>query len=185
MDANAAKNLKLPQIQKILYATDLSESAKNALRYAIVLSQQFTAAIDILHVIPDVFEEMSVSVGVNLFDFFGEDKWKDLQESGYREARKAIQKRIREIYRRLEPAPSECRLKDANILVHVGNPIEEIVTTANTGKYDLLVIGTHGHGQLAELMVGSVARNVVRKSTIPVFTVRLTDPNAIDHENIS
>jgi nucleotide-binding universal stress UspA family protein len=177
--------MELPDIQKILYATDLSESAKNAIRYAILLARRFHASVAILHVIPDVFEEMSESVGVNLFDFFGEDKWKDLQQEGYRAAQEAIQERIGETYRTFERDATECRLQNADILINIGNPIEEVTAAANSGKYDLLVMGTHGHGKLADLMIGSVARSVIRKSSIPVLTVRLPQLNSIEQENIS
>jgi nucleotide-binding universal stress UspA family protein len=37
---------------------------------------------------------------------------------------------------------------------------------------DLIVLGTHGRTGLAHLLIGSVAEKVVRKSPVPVLTIR-------------
>jgi nucleotide-binding universal stress UspA family protein len=37
---------------------------------------------------------------------------------------------------------------------------------------DLIVMGTHGRGPIAHMLLGSVAEKVVRKSPCPVLTVR-------------
>ncbi len=39
---------------------------------------------------------------------------------------------------------------------------------------DLIVMGTHGRGAVAHLIIGSVAERVVRKASCPVLTVRKT-----------
>ena len=46
------------------------------------------------------------------------------------------------------------------------------ISHANSGRYDLVVVGTHGRGGLRHLVIGSVAEQVVRRSAIPVVTVR-------------
>ena len=52
------------------------------------------------------------------------------------------------------------------------NPAEEIVKYAKAHAIDLIVMGTHGRGALAQLLVGSVAERVVRTAPCPVLTVR-------------
>lgn len=47
-----------------------------------------------------------------------------------------------------------------------------IVREATGGGYDLIVIGTHGRSGLQQLLVGSVAAEVVRRAPCPVLTVR-------------
>jgi nucleotide-binding universal stress UspA family protein len=53
-----------------------------------------------------------------------------------------------------------------------GNPFLEIIRYAKTHGVDLIVMGTHGRGPIAHMLLGSVAEKVVRKSPCPVLTVR-------------
>ena len=54
----------------------------------------------------------------------------------------------------------------------VGRPVTQIAETAKTRAVDLIVMGTHGRGAIAHLMLGSVAERVVRTAQCPVLTVR-------------
>jgi hypothetical protein len=45
------------------------------------------------------------------------------------------------------------------------------------GSFDLIIMGTHGHGKLEERMIGSIAGDVIRQSSIPVLVVRLPGEN--------
>ena len=58
-----------------------------------------------------------------------------------------------------------------------GNPVEKIISHSEQEKFDLIVMGTHGHGKLEDAMIGSTARRVVRRSEIPVLVVRLPMEN--------
>ena len=53
-----------------------------------------------------------------------------------------------------------------------GSPISEITDLAQTKKFDLIVIGSRGHGGIKEVFLGSVASGVVHKSKIPVMVVK-------------
>jgi nucleotide-binding universal stress UspA family protein len=53
-----------------------------------------------------------------------------------------------------------------------GDPATEILAAATEEGARMIVMGTHGRRGLAHLLLGSVAEKVVRKSTIPVLTVR-------------
>ena len=54
----------------------------------------------------------------------------------------------------------------------VGHPGEAIAKFAESGKYDLLVMGSHGHGTLGNLVMGSVATQVIAHCKVPVLLVR-------------
>jgi nucleotide-binding universal stress UspA family protein len=54
----------------------------------------------------------------------------------------------------------------------VGPAGETIAKLADEGQFDLLVMGTHGHGALGKLVMGSVSTQVLAHSTIPVLLVR-------------
>ena len=43
---------------------------------------------------------------------------------------------------------------------------------AESGKYDLIVMGTHGHGSLGKLVMGSVSTQVLANCQVPVLLVR-------------
>ena len=57
-------------------------------------------------------------------------------------------------------------------VVRQGPPFLEIVRYAQEANIDLIVLGTHGRGGLAHMLLGSVAEKVVRKAPCPVLTVR-------------
>ena len=54
----------------------------------------------------------------------------------------------------------------------VGPAGETIAKVAESGKYDLIVMGTHGHGSLGKLVMGSVSTQVLANCTVPVLLVR-------------
>ena len=58
-------------------------------------------------------------------------------------------------------------------LVHkVGAAGETIAKAATSGKYDLVIMGSHGHSALGNLVLGSVASKVLAQCQVPVLIVR-------------
>ena len=60
----------------------------------------------------------------------------------------------------------------AQIEMVCGSPFLEIIAYAKSREIDLIVMGTHGRGPIAHMLMGSVAEKVVRKAPCPVLTVR-------------
>jgi nucleotide-binding universal stress UspA family protein len=59
------------------------------------------------------------------------------------------------------------------VFVHkVGHPADLIARLADEGRFDLLVMGSHGHGLLGNLVLGSVATKVLAQCSTPVLLVR-------------
>jgi len=54
----------------------------------------------------------------------------------------------------------------------VGPAGETIAKFADDGKFDLLIMGSHGHGALGNLVMGSVATQVLAHCKVPVLMVR-------------
>lgn len=54
----------------------------------------------------------------------------------------------------------------------VGHAADTIVAAAQKGSFDLIVMGSHGHGLLANLVLGSVATKVLAGTRTPVLLVR-------------
>ena len=60
----------------------------------------------------------------------------------------------------------------ADYVSKVGHPADTVASFAEKGKFDLLVMGSHGHGSLTNLVLGSVATKVLAKCRTPVLLVR-------------
>lgn len=54
----------------------------------------------------------------------------------------------------------------------VGHAGQEIAKLADEGGFDLLIMGSHGHGALANLVMGSVTTQVLAHCKVPVLLVR-------------
>ena len=61
---------------------------------------------------------------------------------------------------------------DAKSVSKVGHAGEVIAKTAESGKFDMVVLGSHGHSALGNLVMGSVATQVLALCQVPVLLVR-------------
>lgn len=52
-----------------------------------------------------------------------------------------------------------------------GSPLHVLVEKVEELGVDLVVLGSHGHGVVAALLLGSVAEGLVRKSVVPTLVV--------------
>ncbi|CAB5093332.1 hypothetical protein D3OALGA1CA_3330 [Olavius algarvensis associated proteobacterium Delta 3] len=161
----------IPQIKEILYATDLSKNARFAFGYAASLANSVGARITILHVL----EEPSRSAAIRLESLLGEERWRDLQSRNEQDVLDTVKARLETFCDDMKKELVSCPFIVKGVLVKQGDPAVEILDEADTGNYDLAVMGTHGQGVLAQAMVGSTARRVVRMSRTPVMVIRLPD----------
>ncbi len=60
----------------------------------------------------------------------------------------------------------------ASYAAKVGHAAEVIASQAERGGFDLLLMGSHGHGNLASLVMGSVTARVLASCKTPVLLVR-------------
>ena len=60
----------------------------------------------------------------------------------------------------------------ANFVTKVGPAADIIAEVAEKGKFDLLMMGSHGHGTLTNLVMGSVATKVLAAASTPVLLIR-------------
>ena len=61
---------------------------------------------------------------------------------------------------------------EASFVSKTGHPAELIAKLADSGQFDLVMMGSHGHGLLANLVLGSVATKVLANCKTPVLLVR-------------
>ncbi len=169
------------EVKKILYATDLSDNARYAFAYAVSLANLYNAAITFIHVLPEVPDLLDKSV----IGYISKERWEEIKSQNVDEAKEAlIGKRrdhlvIKDALHQFSENVKASHEGDAfvtdDIIVARGNPVEQILKQADEKNCDLIVMGTHGQGTLADAMLGSTARRVLRRSTKPVLVVRLPD----------
>jgi nucleotide-binding universal stress UspA family protein len=70
------------------------------------------------------------------------------------------------------PAPSPVDGVVVRHVVEVGQAVDRILAVADDLRVDLIVMGTHGRQGFARLVLGSVAERVLRRSRVPVMTIR-------------
>jgi nucleotide-binding universal stress UspA family protein len=144
-------------LETILVATDFSEPSDAALAYGRELARSFGAQLVVLNVVDDIFTR---SVGADGFVFTDPG----LQASVEAAARKRLDELISDEDRTL--------LRAQGLVVTSNTPALAIVEHAKSSGVNLIVMGTHGRGAMAHLLMGSVAERVVRLAPCPVLTVR-------------
>ncbi len=159
----------LPKIETILYATDMSENARHAFAYAADMADRHEARITILNVI----ETLTQSADVMLTDILGKKEWKKLRESNRRDLEEKIKGRLEDFCVEMGSKLNECKFLVDKVVVRHGAPFEEILKLADEIEADMIVLGTHGHGIIADALIGGTTRRVVRRSKRPVLVIRL------------
>ena len=161
----------VPEIKKILYPTDMSETSNHAFSYAASLANRYGALITILHVIKDVMPT-SENLVTNVI---GNSKWQELLDRNKTDVVEKIRLRLEKFCEETKAELSSCPFLMEEVIVKIGNPVEEIVQEVDQKDYDIVIMGAHGHGAIAGAVMGSVSRRVVRRSRTPVLVVRLPD----------
>ncbi|MBH9552168.1 universal stress protein [Inhella gelatinilytica] len=60
----------------------------------------------------------------------------------------------------------------AEFVYKVGHAADTIASIASKGGHDLIMMGSHGHGALGSLVLGSVSTRVLAQSEVPVLLIR-------------
>jgi len=163
--------LIIPDIKKILYATDLSENSRHAYAYAAGIANRFDATVTILHVI----EELSRVTTDRIAIFAGDEVFKKIRKRKEQDVVDIIKKRLDNFCAQASSELPECPFITEETLVKVGMPSDVILEVAHNGKFEMVVMGTQGHSTIIDAMMGSTARRVLRRCKIPVLTVRLPE----------
>ena len=161
----------VPKIKKILYATDLSDSARHAFGYAADLAQRYGAMMTVLY----VMENISHYVESQVKETIGQKEWNKLKSERLDYVTQKIKSRLEDFCKEMDSQIDSCSLLIEDIRVTKGNPPEEIISASKDIKADMIVMGSYGHNILEDVLIGSTARKVVKHSEIPVLVVRLPD----------
>lgn len=141
-------------VQRILVPTDFSDCAGVAAQWAAPLARLLGAAVEVVTVVDTT----------HFAEIYGDEAYRTERITQiHGEAMQQLEGFARRHFPGLQSV--SCDVRD-------GNTFLEILQAAREKGCDLIVMGTHGRTGLAHLLIGSVAEKVVRKSPIPVVTVR-------------
>ena len=143
-------------IRQILVPTDFSDPANAALKYARALAEEFGSHLHIFHVVPEPYiypwgTEIST---LPLADLMAQSEALSNTRLG-------------------ELIPKDQAPKGGlTTSTAIGTPVDRILDYIDDSHIDLVVMGTHGRGPVGHILLGSVAERLVRRSPVPVLTVK-------------
>ena len=144
-------------VTRILVATDFSAASGAALDFAKTLAVRFGASLHLLHVLEDPYVTGAFAADVYAPPPPG------LRESWLHSAETTMATLM---------TGADKTAFNATTEVVFGPIARTIVERAAQMGADLIVMGTHGRGGVAHLLMGSVAERVVRTAGCPVLTTR-------------
>lgn len=143
--------MKEIEIKKILYPVSLTEISEKIVPYVALMSDKFGAEIHMLFV-----------TRIGRKEFF--------------ETPESILHRAAEKLKEFVDANFENHPIKTKVVS--GDPADRIVDYISSEDIDMVVMGTHGRKGLEKILLGSVAAEVVSRSTAPVITI---NPYRISH----
>jgi nucleotide-binding universal stress UspA family protein len=158
-------------IRKILYSTELSDNPGYVFRYAASIAHQYGAGLSILHVMEDVPEGSKQLIASEI----GASRWEEMKKRNAQEVRDILKSRVEKFLEETRSEKPGFSLTIDSILVTVGYPADEILHQVEAGGFDLLVMGSHGAGRVADVMMGTTTGRVIRQCKKPVLVVRHSD----------
>ncbi len=92
---------------------------------------------------------------------------------GPQSVRDNVAKQLTEVHQRMHELETQLAKQGLSVTAVTvqGYPDEKIVSEAEKLEADLIIMGSHGHGALHNLLVGSVTEGVLRKAPCPVLVV--------------
>ncbi|NWK54919.1 universal stress protein [Verrucomicrobiaceae bacterium N1E253] len=142
-------------MKTIVAGIDFSDASKPVLEAATKLARALGEGLHLVHVVEA--EPTYAAYG------FSPDEFPAMQE--------VQQESVERAERKLTSIASEIDIKGIETAVLQGQALHSILEYAEEVDADLLVLGSHGHGFLGSLLLGSVAEGCVRKAKFPSLIV--------------
>ena len=156
----------LPNVTKILFATDMNDNQRGVLSYAIDLARRFDAQLTLMHVL----EPMGQFTHAIVEDHVSADTLARIHDEGITRVSKRMQQEI-EACIRDEFGGDQALAQRIKVQVEEGRPAELILKQANASDVDLIVLGGHGHSTIGEILLGSTAHRITQRSQVPVLLI--------------
>jgi nucleotide-binding universal stress UspA family protein len=156
-------------LKQILVPTDFSDTSAAAVKYGVALAQRFKAQLHLLHAevrhdLEMIVERQRVVEALGA-EAAASSPGPSLDESAQHAARELLASSL------TEQEQKELQVEYVLRASGLGGAYVEIVRYAKEHESDLIVMGTHGRGFVAHMLMGSVAEKVVRRAPCPVLTV--------------
>jgi nucleotide-binding universal stress UspA family protein len=142
-------------LKNILWATDFSAESKAALTSAHLLAKAFGAKLLAAHVVPDFSHALY-----------------DASPALSAELAKRVEATKNKMFSDIKALAKAEKISFDKIILKEGSAPKKIIEVSEEEKADLIVLGKKGHSVLDNLLIGSVANQVLRHSFIPVLLTK-------------
>jgi nucleotide-binding universal stress UspA family protein len=139
--------------KKILFPTDFSDVARKAMKYITQLKGAGAQEVIVLHVIDE--KELTILSRTP-------DQYSRIMEA----LNKEVLSEMTAVERAMTSEGFRVKLE-----VRTGNPFKVIMDTAAKEKVSIVVLGSHGRSNIAEMFMGSVSENVIRHVGVPLLVI--------------
>jgi nucleotide-binding universal stress UspA family protein len=143
------------------------------LKYAVALAKRCDARIIVVHVV----EPLNPTTRSVVDHIWKEGTVDRIRDEGIKRLNANIEDRLRGFFAASAGADASEATRVSDILVEEGFPAAQIITQAERLNADVVVMGTHEHSLVGQLL-GSVAHKVLHGSPIPVFLVPLRETDS-------
>jgi len=164
----------IPQIKRILYATDLSDNSAYVFRYAMNSAKKHDAGIVILHVL----EQLSMTANPITHSYLTKEEVNKISEKKSAYGKDHIKKQLKIFCEKELKNDSECADRVESIELCGGFPPDVILRKADEFNCDVIVMGTHGKGIIRNTLLGSSSKRVLRRTRKPVLIIPLPKEEA-------
>lgn len=148
----------MSQALKIMAAVDLSNYSAAIVRYSVWLSKQLNADLLVVNVIHqrdlDMVKRALSAYEAFSFQNYLEDRIQDRKTN------------LTGLIEEASPGTVKC-----HCLVRSGIPYRELLSAIDAERPNLMIVGTKGRSNLVDVVVGSTARMLYRRSPIPLLTI--------------
>ena len=144
-------------MKTIVVAVDFSNATTGVLAMASELAESFDAQLRLFHVVEP--EPSYTAYGFTPDEFPALHAYQD-------EAKRRATAKLEELLATVLPV-----LPNATSQIAEGSPLHSLLDYVKESGADFVVLGSHGHGVIASLLLGSVAEGMVRKATVPTLIV--------------
>lgn len=144
-------------MKQIVVAVDFSNATPGVLEMATRLAKSFGADLELFHVIEP--EPSYTAYGFTPDEFPAMNAFQE-------EAKRRATGKLAELL-----ATVQADVPNATSKLAEGSPLHSLLDHVTESGADFIVVGSHGHGVIASLLLGSVAEGMVRKASVPTLVV--------------